>query len=93
MEQRQAFDWLAQPRNRRSALRDVRAAINRGQLDGNDPTMVERRAALVEALKRLFDDPSVRPGHRCRAARVFVDMQAANIKAIAEAVRLQRPGQ
>jgi hypothetical protein len=70
-----AFSWLRDPWNRRSALATVHTAVRRGWLDG--PEMAGRRSALVDALVGLMDDPTVRPAETLRIARIFAAMQGA----------------
>jgi len=74
MVKREPFDWLADPRCRRSALRDVQAAVRRGWFDGPGPILVERRAALLAVLGALLDDPSLRPLEFLRLSRIFTTM-------------------
>ena len=64
------FAWLREPRHRRRSLRLVERSIHRGDLLGDHPDLVRRRAALMEVLLGLLDDGSLadrEPG-RCSAA-------------------------
>lgn len=53
---RRPFDWLRDRRGRRSALRDVRAAIRRGWLDG---TSLAHKTELMAVLDELLDVPDL----------------------------------
>jgi hypothetical protein len=44
------FSWFTDKRHRRAALRDAERAIRSGQLDGADPSVVERRRALLNVV-------------------------------------------
>lgn len=70
-----AFEWLKNPRGRRSALATIHQAVRRGWLAGSE--MVERRSALVAALVELERDPTLRPREFIRIGRIFAMMMGA----------------
>lgn len=70
-----SFEWLKEPRGRRSALATIHKAVRAGWMDG--PEMAGRRAALVDALVGLMDDPTVRPREAFRIVRIFAAMAGA----------------
>lgn len=67
-----AFEWLKNPRGRRSSLVGVHTAVRRGWLAGDE--MAGRRKALVDALVGLLDDPTLRPNEEIRIIRIFQAM-------------------
>lgn len=69
------FDWLKNPRGRRSALATVHTAVRRGWLAG--PEHAERRGALVAVLVELERDPALRPREHIRIIRIFATMMGA----------------
>ena len=69
------FEWLKNPRGRRSALANVHTAVRRGWLAGDE--VADRRAALVDALFELDADPTLRPRERIRILRIVLAMTLA----------------
>lgn len=72
---REPFEWLRDPRNRRSALREVRTAIRRGWLDTATP---EHRAALMAELVALLDGDDLPTRHFFGVTRIMLTMDQAD---------------
>jgi hypothetical protein len=74
------FDWLADPKHRRSALRSVHTAVRRGWLDGPGPELAARRQALYDALAALVDDDATPIIEICRIAKILWAMNGTRIR-------------
>lgn len=67
------FEWLREPRGRRSALMDVEKAVRRGwDIDE------EGRGDLVKELNALLESGGLSGRERFRVARIFMAMDASN---------------
>jgi len=72
------FEWLFDRQRRHGSLARIQTAVARGWLKG--PELADRRAALVEALSRLLDDPAAELNGRetVQISRIFVAMASAD---------------
>ena len=72
------FKWLTHKRHRRAALLDTERAIRRGQFDGADPAIVERRRALLRIVSALVSDPDLSGREVIRLARLVAVISERN---------------
>jgi hypothetical protein len=73
------FEWLTHKRHRRAALRDTERAIRRGQLDGANPAIVERRRALLGVVAGLIGDRSLSARELLRLGHLVAAMRERDV--------------
>jgi hypothetical protein len=72
---RTRYDWLLDPRNRRSNLRLLETAIRRGDLTPSNADV----DVLLEVLAQLLTDPTTPVRQRLRILRIVVTMDGLDV--------------
>lgn len=82
------FEWLSDPKHRRSALVQIRRSIREGWLAGTQ--FADRRAALCQALGELVDSGTLVASELLTITQCLQAMEASGLKA--EREELARSG-